>query len=395
MSATIELPHSRALPHRVAPATRAVADLRVALMARSLRGEFSGVVRYTDELVRALAAQLGEHLNVLVTRSDDGLAGVPVRRIRAPFRTPNEYARALWEQSIVPLAVRRLRPDVYHSPNYIIPALLDCPSIVTVHDTAFLDRSVHRITSHLYLTALTTIALRKATRVVCVSRYTAGRLAQKYPGAATKIRVIGEGVGERFSPQPTDALRAFCERFAVDAPYLLFVGTVEPRKNLPRLIRAYEAAVGENALPHELVLIGAAGWKTGPVREAYERSSMRDRIRFLGYVPDAYLPAAYAGADAFVYPSLHEGYGLPPLEAMACGTPVITSSTTALGEVAGPAAATVDPTDTRALAGAIGRVLCDERLRERLRAAGLSRAAAFDWDAVAGEMLDLYREAAR
>ncbi|MBI5284203.1 MAG: glycosyltransferase family 4 protein [Chloroflexi bacterium] len=370
-------------------------DLRVALMGRSLRGQFSGVVRYTDELVGALAPHLGRNLSVFVTRGDDGLGELPIHRIRAPFPTPNEYTRAFWEQTVVPFDVRRVRPDVYHSPNYIIPAALPCPSVVTVHDVAFLDRSVHRLKSHLYLTACTLVALRKSARVVCVSHYTAAQIIQRFGWVREKVRVIGEGVGGNFVPSGAAAVQQFRDRYGIAGPYVLFVGTVEPRKNLPRLLRAFELAVSRHALPHDLVIAGAAGWKTGAVRGAYERSSVRGRINFIGYVPDYDLPAAYSGADAFVYPSLHEGFGLPPLEAMACGTPVITSDSTALAEVAGPAALTADPTNTEALAGAIASLLSDTRARERLRRAGLSHAAQFRWDAVAGEMLSLYREAAR
>jgi glycosyltransferase involved in cell wall biosynthesis len=370
-------------------------DLRVALMGRSLRGQFSGVVRYTDELVRALAPHLGRNLSVFVTRGDDGLGELPIRRIRAPFPTPNEYTRAFWEQTVVPFEVRGMRPDVYHSPNYIVPAALGCPSVVTVHDVAFLDRSVHRLKSHLYLTACTLVALRKAARVVCVSHYTAGQLIERFGWVREKVRVIGEGVGGNFVPSAAAAVQQFRDRHGIAGPYALFVGTVEPRKNLPRLLRAFELAITRHGLPHDLVIAGAAGWKTGPVRAAYERSSVRDRIKFIGYVPDGDLPAAYTGADAFVYPSLHEGFGLPPLEAMACGTPVITSDSTALAEVAGPAALTVDPTDTGALADAIASVLSDAGARGRLRRVGLSHTAQFRWNAIAGEMLSLYREAAR
>jgi glycosyltransferase involved in cell wall biosynthesis len=369
-------------------------DLKVALMGRSLRGQMSGVVRYTDQLVRALAPRLGGNLNVFVTRADDGLDDLPVRRIRAPFRTPNEYARAFWEQTYVPLEVRRLDPDVYHSPNYILPAATRCPSIVTIHDVAFLDRSVHRLRSHLYLTACSLIALRKAARVVCVSNYTAEQLKARFGWVRDKVRVIGEGVDDHFAPCDAVSIEAFRRNHGVSAPYLVFVGTLEPRKNLTRLLRAFELAVTRHHLPHDLVIVGAPGWKTGPVRAAYDRSSVRDRIRFVGYVADLELPAAYSGADALAYPSLHEGFGLPPLEAMACGTPVITSNTTALAEVAGPAAVTVDPTDVDALSDAIASVLSDDVQRRRLRDRGLRHVTQFRWDATADQMLGLYREAA-
>lgn len=370
-------------------------DLRVALMGRSLRGQFSGVVRYTDELVRALAAELGEELYVFVTKAEDGLDGLPIRKVRAPFSTPNEYVRAVWEQIFVPVDVRRIVPDVYHSPNYILPAAIGCPSVVTVHDVAFLDRAVHRLRSHLYLSALTVLALRKATIIVCVSSYTARRLTARFPWAGGKIRVVGEGISSQFRPQPRAAVDAFRERHGLRKPYVLFVGTVEPRKNLPRLIRAFERAAVRERLPHELVIAGATGWKTGAVQDAYERSALKDRVRFLGYIPDEELPAAYGGAEAFAYPSLHEGFGLPPLEAMACGTPVVTSNTTALAEVSGPAALTVDPKDDHALESAIAALLGDGARREEMVKAGLSHARSYRWDQVALQMIDIYREAAR
>lgn len=365
------------------------------MMGRSLRGQLSGVVRYTDELLRALAPRLQANLAVFLTRAPDGLDGLPVQRIRAPLPTPNEYARAFWEQCMVPLEVARFRPDVYHSPNYILPAAIGCPSLVTVHDVAFLDRSVHRLRSHLYLSVLTLVAMRKAARIVCVSGFTRDRLVGRFPWAEPKCRVIGEGISSRFRPQPPATVAAFRARHRLERPYVLFVGTIEPRKNLPRLLRAFERALGRDGLPHDLVIAGASGWKTGPVRAAYAASPVRERIRFIGYVPDADLPAAYAGADLLAYPSLHEGFGLPPLEAMACGTPVLTSNTTALAEVAGPAALTVDPGDEEALAAGLAALLGDPGRRQALAAAGLGHAALFRWDLVADDMVALYREVAR
>ncbi len=368
--------------------------MNVAIMARSLRGEFSGVVRYTDELVRALAPRLEGNLRVFVTRAPDGLGGLPLRRIRAPFPTPNEYARALWEQCVVPVQVGRMAPDVYHSPNYILPLAIRCPSIVTVHDMAFLDRSLHRLRSHLYLSLLTLLALRKAKRVVCVSGYTRDRLVERFPWTASKARVIGEGISSRFAPQAAPEVASFRARHGIERPYVLFVGTIEPRKNLPRLLRAFERVVLEEGVPHELVVAGGNGWKNDEVWATWNGSRVRERLRFAGYLDERELPAAYSGADVFAYPSLHEGFGLPPLEAMACGTPVLTSNTTALAEVAGTAAATVDPGDERALADELGRLLTDGDRRRVLADQGLDYTRRFRWDRVADEMMALYREAA-
>jgi glycosyltransferase involved in cell wall biosynthesis len=368
--------------------------MKVALMGRSLRGEFSGVVRYTDELVRALAPRLDGNLWVFVTRAHDGLDGVCAQRVRAPFPTPNEYARAIWEQAIVPWNVRRLGPDVYHSPNYILPLAVSCPTVVTVHDLAFLDRSLHRARSHVYLSWLTAIAVRKASRVICVSDYTRDQLALHFPGVVEKIRVVGEGLGERFAPQSAESIGSFRRTLGFDEPYVLFVGTVEPRKNLARLIRAFDRAIAESGSPHHLVIAGAAGWLDSPVRAAHSVARLPDRVHFLGYLAESELPAAYSGADLFAYPSLAEGFGLPPLEAMGCGTAVLTSNVSALPEVVGDAALTVDPLDEDALALALARLLTDPAAREAMAAAGLRRSRDFRWDRVAEQVLGVYREAA-
>src|SRR2546423_1336519 len=194
-------------------------------MGRSLRGRFSGVVRYTDQLVRALSSTLGRDLTVFLTRADDGLAGVPVSCVRAPFPTPNEYVRAFWEQTVVPIEVARLRPDVYHSPNYILPLAIGCPTVVTIHDLFYRDGSLHRLRSHLYLQAFADRAIRTATRIICVSNYTRDRLAAQHPGAASRLRVVGEGIAPRFTQQSAASVAGIRERLGLAKPFILSVGT--------------------------------------------------------------------------------------------------------------------------------------------------------------------------
>jgi glycosyltransferase involved in cell wall biosynthesis len=375
------------------PQTGSEAGLKVALMGRSLRGRFSGVVRYTDQLARAVGSVLGDDLIVFLTRAPDGLGDLRVRRVRAPFPTPNEYARAFWEQTIVPIQVARLRPDVYHSPNYILPLAIGCPTVVTIHDLFYRDGSLHRLRSHLYLSLLADIAIRKATRVICVSAYTRDRLLERFPDAVDRVRVVGEGVDPSFRPPSNAAMAGLRERLDFSHPYVLFVGTIEPRKNLARLIKAFERAVTRARLPHHLVIAGAWGWKDGPVRAALEASSIRDRIHMVGYLAEEDLPTAYGGADVFAYPSEGEGFGLPPLEAMACGTAVLTSSTTSLPEVVGDAALMVDPRDELDLAEGLERLLCDPEKRRKLSQSGLKRAAEFSWARVAEQTMAVYAEA--
>jgi glycosyltransferase involved in cell wall biosynthesis len=366
----------------------------VAIMGRSLRGRFSGVVRYTHELIGALAPSLGGDLTVFLTDAPDGIEAEGVRRVRAPFPTPNEYARAFWEQTLVPFQVARLRPDVFHSPNYILPVALSCPAVVTVHDLCFLDLDVQRLRSHLYLRALTSHAVRRAARVICVSEATRDDVVRHYPHAAERIRVIGEGVALRFERRSEDEVQEIAGRLGITGPYVLFVGTLEPRKNLVRLIRAFADAIADGELPHHLVIAGGTGWMDAAIREAWQSSPARSRIRFVGYVSEDDLPGLYSGADLFAYLSLDEGYGLPPLEAMACGAPVLSSSAGSLPEVLGQAAELVDPQDEGGIARALSGLLRDRRRRHRLARAGVVQASRHRWSRVAEQTMAVYREAA-
>ena len=363
-------------------------------MGRSLRGQYSGVVRYTHELVTALAPRIGRDLTVFVTQAPDGIEDLGVNRVRAPFPTPNEYARAAWEQAVVPLEVSRLQPDVYHSPNYILPLALRRPAVVTVHDLFYLEPDLHRLRSRLYLTALATHAISSARRVICVSNSTGDRLLRRHPKAEHVIRVVPEGVDPRFRPVETDGVQRVREKLGLHQPYVLFVGTIEPRKNLDRLIRAFSLAACRSGLPHDLVIAGGRGWKDVAIQAALEASPVKGRIRFTGYVDDADMPALYAGADLFVFASLDEGFGLPPLEAMACGTAVVASRAGSLPEVLGEAARLVDPHDEEEIAAAVVETLGDASTRSALIAAGLERAARYDWNAAADATIAVYEEAA-
>ena len=365
--------------------------LRVAVMGRSIRPRPSGVGRHAANLVSGLADILPTgSLNVFLTRDAPRLPSAKVREIRAPFPTPNEYARAFWEQTLVPAQSVALGVDVYHSPNYILPAALSRPSVVTIHDLTFLQAALHRLTSHLYLSALTALAIHRARAIIAVSAWTRDAIVSRYPEVADRIEVIYQGLDPDFRRPSPDELERFRDRLGWLGPYVLFVGTLEPRKNVARLIAAYERAVEAAGLPHHLVLIGARGWKTEEIDHAVSHSPLRQRIHRIGYVSEEELPLWYAAADLFVYPSLLEGFGLPPLEAMASGTPVITSNCSALPEVVGDAAVTVSPDDTGALSSAIVRVLLDPLFADSLRQAGLRRAQLFTWSEAARRHVALY-----
>ncbi len=367
--------------------------MTVALMARSLRPPLTGIGRYTLNLARSLSELLSPgSVTLYVTRDSVGHNGIGCERASAPLPTPHELLRGLWEQTLVPLDVRRRGIQVYHSPNYSLPLALPCTSVVTVHDLAFLDPRFHKLRMRFYLRVLTQMSLRRADHVIAVSEHTKQELEARFPHVAGRISVVHPGLDPAFSSPPDGAsIQSFRQRVGQTKPYILFVGAIEPRKNLPRLIRAFELAMAETGLHHDLVLCGPLGWRHGPTIQALRSSRLSHRIRQVGYIPDDDLLLWYAGADLFVYPSLYEGFGLPPLEAMATGTPVVTSDSSSLPEVVGDAAAAVSPTSVDAIAGAMQRVLTDRDFADKLRALGPQRAMEFTWKEAASRTVDIYR----
>jgi glycosyltransferase involved in cell wall biosynthesis len=200
------------------------------------------------------------------------------------------------------------------------------------------------------------------------------------------------GVEQRFRPATEEAVAALRQSMGLTAPFILTLGMMEPRKNWQGLIQAYSQARARHRLPHQLVLAGPRGWLWESIIDERERSPFRNDVVLVGFVPDADLPALYTAADVFAFPSFYEGFGLPPLEAMACGTPVVVSNAASLPEVVGDAALKVPPDDVDALAEALAQLVLDEALRARLRAAALERAATFTWTRAAQQILDVYRQ---
>jgi glycosyltransferase involved in cell wall biosynthesis len=364
-------------------------------MGRSLRPPLTGIGRYTLNLARALASRLSPgSLSLYLPRDTIALNGMPARHEIAPVPTPHELLRAAWEQTVVPFQVRCQQINVYHSPNYTLPLALPCPSVLTVHDLAFLRRGLHNRRLQLYLNVLASIAVRRASQIICVSDATEADLESRFPSSRTRTTVIYQGLDPRFEERPAKgAVDCFRRERGLERPYVLFVGAIEPRKNLPRLIRAFEQAVAVARIPHELVICGPWGWRYGPSKDAIEASHCAERIKRIDYVPDECLQLLYTGADALAYISLLEGFGFPPLEAMAMGTPVITSNVSSMPEVVGDAGVKVDPRNVGAISRALALVLTDSTHAARMREAGFERARQFSWERCARETIDVYRRA--
>jgi glycosyltransferase involved in cell wall biosynthesis len=369
--------------------------MKVGLMARSLRPPLTGIGRYTLNLARAVASSLSPgSLFLYLPRDSVSLNGVPARQETAPVPIPHELFRAAWEQTVVPFQARSQQINVYHSPNYTLPLALPCPSVLTVHDLAFLRGGLHNRRLQLYLKVFASIAVRRASQIICVSDATRADLESRFPSSRTRTTVIYQGLDPRFKERPAKAaIDSFRRERGLERPYLLFVGAIEPRKNLPRLIRAFERVVDDARIPHDLVICGPWGWRYGPSRDAIEASHCAGRIKRLGYVPDERLGSLYAGADALAYVSLLEGFGFPPLEAMAMGTPVITSNLSSMPEVVGDAGVKVDPRNVGAISRALALVLTDSTQAARMREAGFEQARQFTWARCARETIGVYRRA--
>ncbi len=346
--------------------------------------ELDAVNRYTIYIAnRAAAAEWRERLAARHPNFGVRLLPPPTPLVRVPVFLA-------WE-------LRRRPVDVLHV-QYTAPPFCPCPVVATIHDLAFEhlpETFTRRGAFQLKLTVRRTA--RRAARIATVSEYSRQDLLRTYGLPPEKVAVTYNGIDKHFTPAPAapGEAEAIRRRFGIGRDYLLAVGSLQPRKNLERLIRVYAGLRSRDAsFRHQLVLVGRKLWLADGIFAEVRRQPWADDVILTDYVEDGALAALYRGAAAFVYPSLFEGFGLPPLEAMACGVPVVTSDTSSLPEVTGGAALLVDPLQEESLAAALLRVVGDEPLRARLRAAGLAQAAKFTWREAAEITLRLYREAA-
>lgn len=357
----------------------------------------AGVSRYIDQLLRPLLRSAPDDRWTVyaprgVERTLDQPANTCLRASRLP--TTNPVARIFWEQMLAPAILLRNRPNALLCPLNVVPLLTSCPSVVTVHDLAFLRFPERfRPARRRYLALLARASVRRAAHVLTVSEFTRREVIDLLGVPAGKVTATPNGRDERLGPLPAEAVAGFRAAHKLPETFMLFLATLEPRKNLLTLLRAYAAARDTLRMP--LIVAGGKGWMYEPIFKLVEELDLRDHVRFAGFVPPDELGLWYNAATAFVYPSLYEGFGLPPLEALQCGTPVITSNVTSLPEVVGDAAITVDPTDVTALADALVRVATEPGLRDELRERGPRQAAKFSWERTAAGTLAVLRAVAR
>jgi len=370
--------------------------MRIGIDFTSAVRERAGIGRYARELIRALARLDHTHRYVLFVPRDaypdlmpfDWAPNFSIRR--APLT--ERYLAALWHRARVPLPIETFigAVDVFYSPDFLLPPTRAARKLVTVHDLSYVRVPECFPTPLLnYLNRAVPPSLARADVVLADAASSQRDLVEVYGTPREKIRVLYSGVEPRFCPDVPPDARTRVQQLTRGKPYLLSVGTLQPRKNYVRLLHAFAHLLSSLQPPIsdlQLVIAGGRGWMYAEIFETAARLNLQERVVFAEFVADDDLPALYAGARLFVYPSLYEGFGLPVIEAMACGVPVVCSNTSSLPEVAGDAALYFDPRDVDALARTLYRALTDPTLCATLRARGIARARQFTWEQAAREL---------
>ena len=357
----------------------------------------AGLGRYARELLTAMAAQ--DEVNEYAAFSHAPTADCPPDLLpdRVPLRTVPLSAKP-WRMSVLLASLMGIsmdpwlpQGDIFHATEHLLPPLKKARTVFTLHDLIFqFFPEYHLPLNRAFLIHAMPRFLRRADAIIAVSECTKRDAIHFYKLPADKITVIYEGVNPSLHPVNEEGVLAQARvRWTQGSPFILFVGTIEPRKNLIALVDAVRA-LRTRGYPHRLVIAGRKGWLYQGVFDHVRQTGLESQVDFLDFVAEEDLAALYGACAAFVFPSLYEGFGLPPLEAMACGAPVICSNTSSLPEVVGDAALLVNPRDVDEMAGAIERVLSDAALGEQLRARGIAQAARFSWEGAARKTLSVY-----
>jgi len=365
--------------------------MNVGLISDAINNEnITGIGNYTYNLFKKLL-EVNTHGRYFVINYQD-------MKIfdRDTLIVENPFKQILQTYMWYPYLIIRLRKtdlDLIHNPSQI-PTFFDTKQIyiITVHDlTPIIFPKEHKSGKSLIYKLLFPRTLKTADKIIAVSYSTKQDLLKYFKVADKQIKVIHEAADEKFQPLDKETIQKFKTKYNLNSPFILYVGTLEPRKNIPTLIKAFYNLRKYN-LPHKLVITGKKGWKYNSIFEIIEKFDIQGDVIFTGYMPDEDLPALYNAADLFVYPSLYEGFGLPPLEAMSSGCPVITSNTSSLPEVVGDAGIMIDPYDVDTLTSSIYKVLTNDGLKADMVEKGLERAKMFSWEKTAKETLKIYRE---
>lgn len=364
--------------------------VRIIIDARTATPHFPGIGRYTHNLLTALA-DFGKQLSLYVIRSPSTF-GYP---LTVPYDSATTAVSvfSLRQQWVIPQLIRTAVGSLYHSTYYLMPYMVPIPLVFTCYDLipliypgyfTIFTRTIYSIAHR--------IASAVSAHVITISESTKSDLVKYFSADAQKITAIPLAADSIFKPQAQTAVEAVRSRFGIPKKYCLYVGTNKPHKNLTRLLEAWKLLNhSRDSQGHFLVIVGRWDERYPEARDYALQSGLSDSVRFVGEVPDDQLPAIYSGATVFVHPSLYEGFGLPIVEAMACGTPVVCSNTSSLPEVAGQAAMFFDPQDPRGMATVLGTVLADKNMLDSMKQKSLVQAARFSWKETARKTIEVYR----
>jgi glycosyltransferase involved in cell wall biosynthesis len=375
--------------------------VRVALNAQLLSNAASyrsaGINRVLQHLLAELPAVPGGEEYLVYAPAGAAnrrlLSSPRVRRRLTRLPVDRPPVRIAWEQTVLPVELLRERVDLLHALGFVSPFGWRGKTVVTVYDLSFLRfPEVFNRSNRFYLGTFTPPSLRRADRVITISESTRQDVIDLCGVAPERVTPILLAADERFKPATPDAIAAFRERHGLPKRYILYLGTLEPRKNVETLVKAYARLREQGSDDHILVLAGGKGWQYDSIFEQVRALGLTDSVRFPGFVPADEQALWYSSATVFAFPSRFEGFGLPLLEAMACGTPVVSSWASSLPEVVGDAGLLVDPSDVDGLSSALRQLMEDESQRQTLAAAGLARARTFSWQRMASETVQLYRE---
>jgi glycosyltransferase involved in cell wall biosynthesis len=368
--------------------------VRTAIDVRKLHDY--GIGTYVRNLIECLSRQDYDDEYILICRESDCDY---IRALGRRFEPHHVGARnySIGEHLSIPLALRRARAQVFHAPHYVVSPFTPCPYVVTIHDCIHLrfpQYLPNRLAPH-YARAMMRSAARGAARVLTVSNASKEDILHYLGVPADKIEVVYNALDVRLATPPTGAdITRVRERFQLTSPFILYAGNIKPHKNVDRLIEAYAILRRMGIVGVKLLIIGDQISKYPNLRRLVHRFQLHQHVRFLGFVPEATLAALYRLASVFVFPSLYEGFGLPPLEAMAAGAPVVTSNVSSLPEVVGDAALLIDPLQPESIAQAIARILGEPGLRSELVRRGHERVKAFSWERSVARIRDIYAEVA-
>lgn len=351
----------------------------------------TGLSQYIYKLLMAYAdLGLGD-LDVFVKKNSSIIDNFNC--LETSFSSSNRQLRILWEQFVLPVLLKKYKIDLIHCPANIMPLFSGCKTIITVHDLSFIRlKKTHGKLQTWYLNNFTKMSCKKANKIIAVSENTKNDIVNCYGINADKIKVIYNGISNNFKIiEDIELQNVIRQKYSLPHKYILYVGTLEPRKNVPGLLKAFSLCLDE--LPgYKLVIAGSKGWDYQNIFEAVKKLGLEEKVIFAGYVENDHLPLIYNMARLFVYVSFYEGFGLPLIESMACGTPVVTSNISSLKEVVGEAAIKVNPNSSQEIAEAMRKLLLDAAFYDEYRYRGFKKANEFSWKKSAQETWDVYKE---